>query len=97
MTTFGTPVDVRYLHVYLPGPGWLAPQHRDCGTIGATIGRLGRRGTAPSRLSISTGVRYPPLALSAAQQWRPTLAALFDQLEALARQKPVLMLFEDVH
>src|SRR5262249_9585798 len=41
--------------------------------------------------------RYPPLALSAAQQRRLTLAALIDQLEALSRQKPVLMLFEDVH
>jgi class 3 adenylate cyclase len=56
--------------------------------------------TAPllaSLLSIPTGARYPPLALSAAQQRRLTLAALLDQLEALARQKPVLMLFEDVH
>jgi predicted ATPase len=35
--------------------------------------------------------------LSAAQQRRLTLAALLDQLEALARQKPVLMLFEDAH
>jgi hypothetical protein len=46
-------------------------------------------------LSIPTGGRYPPLALSAAQQRRLTLVALLDQLEALARQKPVLMLFED--
>ena len=56
--------------------------------------------TAPlfaSLLSIPTGDRYPPLALSAAQQRRLTLAALLDQLEALARQKPVLMLFEDIH
>ena len=56
--------------------------------------------TAPlvaSLLSIPTGERYPPLALSAAQQRRLTLAAVLDQLEALARQKPVLMLFEDVH
>jgi class 3 adenylate cyclase/predicted ATPase len=56
--------------------------------------------TAPlfaSLLSIPTGDRYPPLALGAAQQRRLTLAALLDQLEALARQKPVLMLFEDVH
>src|SRR5262249_23954886 len=54
--------------------------------------------TAPlfaSLLSIPTGDRYPPLALSAAQQRRLTLAALLDQLEALARPKPVLMLFED--
>jgi class 3 adenylate cyclase len=56
--------------------------------------------TAPlfaSLLSIPTGDRYPPLALSAAQQRRLTLAALLDRLEALAREKPVLMLFEDVH
>jgi class 3 adenylate cyclase/predicted ATPase len=56
--------------------------------------------TAPlfaSLLSIPTGGRYPPLALSPAQQRRLTLAALLDRLEALARQKPVLMLFEDVH
>jgi class 3 adenylate cyclase/predicted ATPase len=56
--------------------------------------------TAPlfaSLLSIPTGERYPPLALSAAQQRRLTLAAVLDQLEALARQKPVLMLFEDAH
>jgi hypothetical protein len=35
-------------------------------------------------LSIPTGGRYPPLALSAAQQRRLTLAALLDQLEALS-------------
>jgi predicted ATPase len=56
--------------------------------------------TAPlfaSLLSIPSGDRYPPLTLSAAQQRRLTLVAVLDQLEALARQKPVLMLFEDVH
>ncbi len=56
--------------------------------------------TAPlfaSLLSIPTGARYPPLVLSPAQQRRLTLAALLDRLEALARQKPVLTLFEDVH
>src|SRR5262249_10750932 len=56
--------------------------------------------TAPlfaSLLSIPIGERYPPLTLSAAQQRRLSLAALLDQLEALARQKPVLMLFEDAH
>jgi predicted ATPase len=56
--------------------------------------------TAPlfaALLSIPTGDRYPPLALSAAQQRRLTLAAVLDRLEALARQKPVLMLFEDAH
>jgi class 3 adenylate cyclase/predicted ATPase len=56
--------------------------------------------TAPlfaSLLSIPTGGRYLPLALTGAQQRRLTLAALLDQLEALAQQSPVLMLFEDVH
>jgi class 3 adenylate cyclase/predicted ATPase len=50
-----------------------------------------------SLLSIPTGGRYPPFSLSPAQQRRLTLAALLDQLEALARQNPMLVLFEDVH
>jgi class 3 adenylate cyclase/predicted ATPase len=48
-------------------------------------------------LSIPFGGRYPPLALSPAQQRRRTLAALLDQLEGLARQEPILLLFEDLH
>jgi class 3 adenylate cyclase len=48
-------------------------------------------------LSIPTAGRYPPLALSPAQQHRQTLAALLDQLEGLARRNPVLLLFEDAH
>lgn len=50
-----------------------------------------------SLLSIPLGNRYPPLSLLPAQQRRQTLSALLDQLEGLATQKPVLMLFEDVH
>jgi class 3 adenylate cyclase/predicted ATPase len=50
-----------------------------------------------SLLSIPLGTRYPPLDLSPAQQRRQTLAALLDQMESLARQKPILMLFEDAH
>jgi predicted ATPase/class 3 adenylate cyclase len=46
-------------------------------------------------LSIPVGVRYRPLALSPSQQRRRTLAALLDQLEALARQQPILLVFED--
>jgi predicted ATPase len=64
--------------------------------IGAVVHR-GNRTTLASLLSIATDGRYPALALSAAQQRRLTLAALLDRLEALAREKPVLMLFEDVH
>jgi predicted ATPase len=47
-------------------------------------------------LSIPLAGRYPPLALSSAQQRRQTLAALLDQFEGLARQQPILLLFEDV-
>jgi class 3 adenylate cyclase/tetratricopeptide (TPR) repeat protein len=50
-----------------------------------------------SLLSIPLGARYPPMGLSPAQQRRQTLSALLDQMEGLARQKPVLMLFEDAH
>jgi class 3 adenylate cyclase/tetratricopeptide (TPR) repeat protein/ABC-type transport system involved in cytochrome c biogenesis ATPase subunit len=46
-------------------------------------------------LSIPLGERYPPLALSAAQQRRRTLAAMIDQFESLARKQPILLLFED--
>jgi ABC-type transport system involved in cytochrome c biogenesis ATPase subunit len=48
-------------------------------------------------LSIPFGKRYPPLALSPTQQRRRTLAALLDQFEGLARQQPILLLFEDAH
>src|SRR6266700_3479708 len=48
-------------------------------------------------LSIPFGERYPPLALSPTQQRRRTLAALLDQFEGLARQQPVLLVFEDAH
>jgi len=50
-----------------------------------------------SLLSIPTDAHYPPLNLSPAQQRRQTLSALLDQIEALATQRPVMMLFEDAH
>src|SRR2546428_2778387 len=46
-------------------------------------------------LSIPFGERYPPLALSPAQQRRRMLAALLDQFEGLARRQPILLSFED--
>src|SRR5499427_3135893 len=48
-------------------------------------------------LSIPLDERYPPLALSPAQQRRRTLAALLDQFEVLARRQPILLSFEDAH
>src|SRR5262249_7738167 len=48
-------------------------------------------------LSIPSGERYPPLALSPTQQRRRTLAALLDYFEGLARAQPILLSFEDAH
>jgi class 3 adenylate cyclase/predicted ATPase len=48
-------------------------------------------------LSVPFGDRYPNVAFNSAQQRSRTFAALIDQVESLARQKPVLLLFEDVH
>jgi class 3 adenylate cyclase/predicted ATPase/ABC-type transport system involved in cytochrome c biogenesis ATPase subunit len=48
-------------------------------------------------LSIPFKDRYAPLTLSPAQQRRQTMAALLDQVEGLARQRPILLLFEDLH
>src|SRR6266576_1117689 len=56
--------------------------------------------TAPlfaALLSIPFGDRYPTLAPNPARQRRRMFAALLDQFEGLARQKPILLLFEDAH
>ncbi len=57
--------------------------------------------TAPllaALMSIPSGDRYPELlAPHPAQQRRRTFAALLDQFESLASQKPILLLFEDLH
>jgi class 3 adenylate cyclase/tetratricopeptide (TPR) repeat protein len=48
-------------------------------------------------LSIASGERYPPLGLSPVQIRRQTFAALLDQFESLARQRPLLIICEDLH
>jgi class 3 adenylate cyclase/predicted ATPase len=48
-------------------------------------------------LSIPFVGRYAPLDFTPAQQRRQIFAALLGQLEGLARQDPVLVLFEDIH
>jgi class 3 adenylate cyclase/predicted ATPase len=48
-------------------------------------------------LSIPNDGRYPTLDLTPQQRRERTLEALMSQLEALARQSPVLMIFEDAH
>ena len=48
-------------------------------------------------LSLPNDGRYPALELTPEQRRQRTLEALVSQMEALARQNPVLMIFEDAH
>jgi class 3 adenylate cyclase/predicted ATPase len=48
-------------------------------------------------LSLPNDGRYPALNLTPPQRRQATLEALTAQLAGLARQRPVLMIFEDVH
>jgi len=48
-------------------------------------------------LSLPNDGRYPALALIPEQRRQRTLDALTSQLAELARQQPVLMIFEDAH
>jgi class 3 adenylate cyclase len=48
-------------------------------------------------MSLPGGERFPPLDLSPQRKKERTLAALLRQFEGLARQQPVLMIFEDLH
>jgi class 3 adenylate cyclase len=48
-------------------------------------------------LSLSNDGRYPTIEMAPEQRRQKTLEALTVQLEALSRQKPVLMIFEDAH
>jgi predicted ATPase len=48
-------------------------------------------------LSLPNDGRHPALDLAPEQRRQRTLQALLSQMEALARQNPVLMIFEDAH
>jgi class 3 adenylate cyclase/tetratricopeptide (TPR) repeat protein len=48
-------------------------------------------------LSVPIGDRYPPLNLTPQKRKEKTLYALLAQVEGLADQQPVLMVWEDVH
>jgi predicted ATPase/class 3 adenylate cyclase len=48
-------------------------------------------------LSIPTGERYPPLNLTPQKRKEKTRCAQLEQVEGLAAQQPVLMVWEDVH
>lgn len=48
-------------------------------------------------MQIPIGERYPPLKLTPDQMLHETGSVLVEQLHALAEQRPVLMIFEDLH
>jgi predicted ATPase len=48
-------------------------------------------------LSLPNDGRYPTLELTPEERRQRTLEALILQIQALARQNPVLMIFEDAH
>ena len=48
-------------------------------------------------LSLPNDGRYPALELTPEQRRQRTLEALVSQVEALSRQRPLLMIFEDAH
>jgi class 3 adenylate cyclase/tetratricopeptide (TPR) repeat protein len=48
-------------------------------------------------LSLPNDGRYPTFELTSEQRRKKTLEALVSQIEALSRQNPVLMIFEDTH
>src|SRR5262249_9987715 len=48
-------------------------------------------------LLLPTEDRFPPLQVTPQRKKEKTFEALLRQLEAMARQRPVLMLFEDVY
>jgi DNA-binding SARP family transcriptional activator/class 3 adenylate cyclase len=48
-------------------------------------------------LAVPLDGRYPALAFSSQQKREMTLTALLDQLDGVAAQSPVLIVFEDVH
>jgi predicted ATPase len=54
-------------------------------------------GLLAEMLSLANDGRYPTLALPPEQRRQRTLGALIARVEALARQCPVLMIFEDAH
>ncbi len=81
----------------------LARESDEQGKLASLEALLRRAGPDPGEalplLADLLGIAWngPPVMLSAQEKRSRTLGALVDQLLGLARQKPVLLLFEDVH
>jgi len=68
--------------------------------LATLLGPAAENGDVPllvELLSLPGGDRFAPLELSPQRKKERTLAALQRQLEGLARQQPVLTIFEDLH
>jgi class 3 adenylate cyclase/predicted ATPase len=65
--------------------------------LGATSTSIEDAALFAEMLSLPNDGRYPALDLTPLQRRQRTLEALVSQMEALARQSPVLMIFEDAH
>ncbi|MER8791897.1 AAA family ATPase [Mesorhizobium sp. M0983] len=75
------------------------PPERKLDRLAALLARTSPEDVAlvAELLSLPTEGRFPPLQLTPQRKKEKTFDALLRQLEDLARQGPVLMLFEDVH
>src|SRR6202789_407231 len=67
------------------------------GVLAATATSIEDATLFAEMLSLPNDGRYPALALDPPQRRQRTLQALVSQVEALARQTPVLMVLEDAH
>jgi predicted ATPase len=65
--------------------------------LGQTSTRIEQAALFAEMLSLTNDGRYPALDLDPQQRRQRTLQALISQLEFLASQNPVLMMFEDAH
>src|SRR5207344_1548807 len=65
--------------------------------LGQTSTRIEVGALFAEMLSLPNDGRYPALELTPEQRRQRTLEALVSQMEALTRQNPVLMIFEDAH
>ena len=65
--------------------------------LGASLARERQTQIIAELLSIPTGDRYAPLNASPQRKKEKSFEALLAQLELLARERPVLMEYEDVH
>jgi class 3 adenylate cyclase/predicted ATPase len=65
--------------------------------LAQTLTRIEDAALFAEMLSLTNDGRYPALDLDAQQRRQKTLEALTTRVEALSRQNPLLMIFEDAH